>query len=165
MAEKPILMPKMGESIAEATIIRWLKNEGDRIEKDEPIVEIATDKVDSEIPSTESGILVKILHPEQAVVKVGEPVALIATEGASTTAPVSNPVMASKHVESAAAVIEKDIQNVSETTKPLNAADGSRFYSPLVMNIARTEGIGMEELESIAGTGKDNRIYPSSLHT
>ena len=90
MAEKPIVMPKMGESIAEATIIRWLKNEGERVEKDEPIVEIATDKVDSEIPSTEAGILVKQLYQDGDVVKVGEPVAMINTEGgASASAPVA----------------------------------------------------------------------------
>ena len=85
MAEKPIVMPKMGESIAEATIIRWLKNEGDRVEKDEPIVEIATDKVDSEIPSTEAGILVKQLYKDGDVVKVGDPVAMINTEGGAAS--------------------------------------------------------------------------------
>ena len=90
MEEKPIVMPKMGESIAEATIIRWLKSEGEHVEKDEPIVEIATDKVDSEIPSTEAGILVKQLYQDGDVVKVGEPVAMINIEGgASASAPVA----------------------------------------------------------------------------
>ena len=142
MAEKSILMPKMGESIAEATIIRWLKKEGDPIAQDEPIVEIATDKVDSEIPSTEAGIVGKILHPEGAVVKVGEPVAMILTEGGAAAAPSAPaPVAEPTPVQH----IQNSVQQAREASTP--AAAGSRFYSPLVLNIARTEGIGMDELE------------------
>ncbi|MEI8101672.1 MAG: biotin/lipoyl-containing protein, partial [Bacteroidota bacterium] len=106
MAEKPIVMPKMGESIAEATIIRWLKNEGERVEKDEPIVEIATDKVDSEIPSTEAGILVKQLYQDGDVVKVGEPVAMINTEGGASA---SAPVATSAPAATASAAVETAI--------------------------------------------------------
>jgi 2-oxoglutarate dehydrogenase E2 component (dihydrolipoamide succinyltransferase) len=167
MAEKPILMPKMGESIAEATIIRWLKNEGDKVEKDEPIVEIATDKVDSEIPSTESGILVKQLYKDGQVVKVGEPVAMIATEGSVTSAPApavvappqSNPV---KEVEK---TIEVATNHAQPTAPAAVTASGDRFYSPLVLNIARTEGIGMEELDRIPGTGKEGRVTKSDILT
>lgn len=158
-------MPKMGESIAEATIIRWLKKEGDKVEKDEPIVEIATDKVDSEVPSTESGVLVKQLYPEGAVVKVGEPVAMIGNEGAaaSTQAPVQQ-----AEEKKAAAVIEESISKAVETVAAQShntetSASGSRFYSPLVMNIARTEGIGMAELEAIPGTGKEGRVTKSDI--
>jgi 2-oxoglutarate dehydrogenase E2 component (dihydrolipoamide succinyltransferase) len=165
MAEKPILMPKMGESIAEATIIRWLKNEGDKVEKDEPIVEIATDKVDSEIPSTEAGVLVKQLYKDGQVVKVGEPVAMIATDGsiASATTPVSAPAVQPTPV----AEVEKTIVEAINIAQPEKLAaitsGGDRFYSPLVLNIARTEGIGMEELERIPGTGKEGRVTKSDI--
>ena len=171
MAEKPIVMPKMGESIAEATIIRWLKNEGERVEKDEPIVEIATDKVDSEIPSTEAGILVKQLYKDGDVVKVGEPVAMINTEGgasavapAPTATPVAAPVVETPvAVETAVAAIENQIQAAQPVAEPLSNADGSRFYSPLVLNIARTEGVSMVELETVPGTGKEGRVTKSDI--
>ncbi|MFM7639758.1 MAG: dihydrolipoamide acetyltransferase family protein [Bacteroidota bacterium] len=171
MAEKPVVMPKMGESIAEATIIRWLKNEGERVEKDEPIVEIATDKVDSEIPSTEAGILVKQLYKDGDVVKVGEPVAMINTEGgasavapAPTAAPVATPVVeAPVAVETVVAAIENQIQAAQPAAEPLSNADVSRFYSPLVLNIARTEGVSMSELETVPGTGKEGRVTKSDI--
>ncbi len=172
MAEKPIVMPKMGESIAEATIIRWLKNEGERVEKDEPIVEIATDKVDSEIPSTEAGILVKQLYKDGDVVKVGDPVAMINTEGgasavapAPTAAPIATPVVETPvAVETAVAAIENQIQAAQPASiEPLSNADGSRFYSPLVLNIARTEGVSMSELETVPGTGKEGRVTKSDI--
>ena len=165
MAEKPILMPKMGESIAEATIIRWLKNEGDKVEKDEPIVEIATDKVDSEIPSTEAGILVKQLYKDGQVVKVGEPVAMIATDGAAVSAPVPTPAPAAQPTP--IAEIEKTVETAIKITQPERPAasyvGGDRFYSPLVLNIARTEGIGMEELDRIPGTGKEGRVTKADI--
>ena len=173
MAEKPIVMPKMGESIAEATIIRWLKNEGDRVEKDEPIVEIATDKVDSEIPSTEAGILVKQLYQDGDVVKVGEPVAMINTEGgASASAPVATSAPAATAsaavetaipVEAAVAAIEKQIESSQPLAEPMSNDGGSRFYSPLVLNIARAEGISMSQLESLPGTGKEGRVTKADI--
>jgi 2-oxoglutarate dehydrogenase E2 component (dihydrolipoamide succinyltransferase) len=173
MAEKPIVMPKMGESIAEATIIRWLKNEGERVEKDEPIVEIATDKVDSEIPSTEAGILVKQLYQDGDVVKVGEPVAMINTEGgASASAPVATSTPAATAsaavetaipVEAAVAAIEKQIEFAQPLAEPMSNDGGSRFYSPLVLNIARAEGISMSQLESLPGTGKEGRVTKADI--
>jgi 2-oxoglutarate dehydrogenase E2 component (dihydrolipoamide succinyltransferase) len=158
MAEKSILMPKMGESIAEATIIRWLKKEGDPIAQDEPIVEIATDKVDSEIPSTEAGIVGKILHPEGAVVKVGEPVAMILTEGGAAAAPSAPAPLAEP---TPVQHIQNSVAQAREAATP--AAAGSRFYSPLVLNIARTEGIGMDELERIPGSGKEDRVTKADI--
>jgi 2-oxoglutarate dehydrogenase E2 component (dihydrolipoamide succinyltransferase) len=173
MAEKPIVMPKMGESIAEATIIRWLKNEGERVEKDEPIVEIATDKVDSEIPSTEAGILVKQLYQDGDVVKVGEPVAMINTEGgALASAPVATSAPAATAsavveiaipVEAAVAAIEKQIESAQPLAEPMSNDGGSRFYSPLVLNIARAEGISMSQLESLPGTGKEGRVTKADI--
>jgi len=177
MEEKPIVMPKMGESIAEATIIRWLKNEGERVEKDEPIVEIATDKVDSEIPSTEAGILVKQLYQDGDVVKVGEPVAMINIEGgASASAPValspalSTPVTSVPTavepvilLEAAVAAIEKQIESAQPNAALLTNEGGSRFYSPLVLNIARAEGVSISQLEALAGTGKKGRVTKSDI--
>lgn len=168
MAEKPILVPKMGESITEATVIRWLKNVGERVEKDEPIVEIATDKVDNEIPSTEAGILTKQLFQDGDVVKVGEPIAMIdgkASEGAvSTSSPEPTVSVASvQEVAQAAAVIENQIASIkSESTSP-KSSSGNRFYSPLVMNIAAQEGITSEELQTIHGTGLEGRVTKADI--
>ncbi len=168
MAEKPILVPKMGESITEATVIRWLKNVGERVEKDEPIVEIATDKVDNEIPSTEAGILTKQLFQDGDVVKVGEPIAMIdgeASEGAvSTSSPEPAVSVASvQEVAQAAAVIENQIASIkSESTSP-KSSSGNRFYSPLVMNIAAQEGITSEELQTIHGTGLEGRVTKADI--
>ncbi len=168
MAEKPILVPKMGESITEATVIRWLKNVGERVEKDEPIVEIATDKVDNEIPSTEAGILTKQLFQDGDVVKVGEPIAMIdgeasaGAESSSSPAPVvaETPV---PEVSQAAAVIENQISSIkADTTSPKNNT-GNRFYSPLVMNIAAQEGITSEELQNIHGTGLEGRVTKADI--
>ncbi|MSP58372.1 MAG: 2-oxo acid dehydrogenase subunit E2 [Flavobacteriaceae bacterium] len=174
MLEKSILMPKMGESIAEATIIRWLKNEGEFIQKDESIVEIATDKVDSEIPSSEAGLLVKKLCKDGDVVKVGEAVALIRSEDPKAnqidTSPVGKilqkPESVAMAVETALAAIEDQMQ----MPLPIQARElgsigeeGSRFYSPLVLNIARAEGISLTELESLSGTGKEGRVTKADI--
>lgn len=173
MAEKPILVPKMGESISEATVIRWLKNVGDHVAKDEPLVEIATDKVDNEIPSTEEGILTKQLFQDGDVVKVGEPIAFIDAEGASasaanSTTPVaeSTATIVPEMVAEAVNVIENQVQAaVEQTINPITKGSGSRFYSPLVMNIASQEGISFNELEKIPGTGLEGRVTKSDVLT
>lgn len=173
MAEKPILVPKMGESISEATVIRWLKNVGDHVAKDEPLVEIATDKVDNEIPSTEEGILTKQLFQDGDVVKVGEPIAFIDAEGASASAANSTtPVAEStasivpEMVAEAVNVLENQVQAaVEQTINPITKGSGSRFYSPLVMNIASQEGISFNELEKIPGTGLEGRVTKSDVLT
>lgn len=155
MSEYKLIMPKMGESIAEATIISWLKNEGDSIEVDEAVLEIATDKVDSEVPSMEAGTLTKKLFNDGDVVKVGEPIAIINTSGESSM------VAAEEIVESAPVkVIEKTVVQAQQAASypKLDTSDSNRFYSPLVMNIARTEGISMSQLETIVGSGKDGRV-------
>ncbi len=168
MAEKPILMPKMGESIAEATVIRWLKNVGEKVEKDEPIVEIATDKVDSEIPSTEAGILVKQVYKDGDVVKVGDAVAYIDADAsqasvAPSAQPVNVPVETTPQI--AAQNIENQIAEIAQSHIKLNSSIEGRFYSPLVLNIAREEGISMSQLEMIPGTGKDGRVTKSDILT
>lgn len=156
MSEFQLVMPKMGESIAEATIIRWTKNEGDQIAVDETVLEIATDKVDSEVPSPKAGVLVKKLFKDGDVVAVNAPIAIIALSGsASTTAPVAAPESAPVPVVETAAVVEASIQTIKET---VSSVGGNRFYSPLVLNIARTENISMAELETIPGTGAEGRV-------
>jgi 2-oxoglutarate dehydrogenase E2 component (dihydrolipoamide succinyltransferase) len=154
MAEEALLLPKMGESIEEATIIRWLKNEGDPVEVDEPVVEIATDKVDSEVPSTVAGIMGKPLCGEGDVVKVGSPIVHIHTEGATASTPAPEPVK-QETVEKVEARVEAARDTVAA---PVAKPADQRFYSPLVMNIARTEGVSMSELEQIPGTGSEGRV-------
>jgi len=154
MSEFQLVMPKMGESIAEATIIRWTKNEGDSISVDETVLEIATDKVDSEVPSPKAGKLIKRLFNEGDVVPVNAPIAIISLEGsAAASAPVSSAIPA--EIKQAVEQTEKTIQQTQETITP---APGNRFYSPLVLNIAKAENISMAVLETIAGTGAEGRV-------
>ncbi|MCB0794897.1 MAG: 2-oxo acid dehydrogenase subunit E2 [Flavobacteriales bacterium] len=168
MADLEILLPKMGESVAEATIIKWLKNEGDAVEADEPIVEIATDKVDSEVPAPQDGILTRKLVGEGEVVKVGQAVALIGTEaGASTqgpapvkTAPSPAPAPANGNgstAQHATSVAQESTTDVART------GPSGKFYSPLVRNIARKEGLTMAELELIQGTGMSGRVTKKDI--
>jgi len=147
-------MPKMGESIAEATIISWLKNEGDIIEIDEAVLEIATDKVDSEVPSMESGVLIQKLYKEGDVVKVGEPIAIISANGVAAVAAPTEKVSTPEPI----AVIENTITVAQQATTTLAPSTSDRFYSPLVMNIARAEGVSMDQLERISGTGQEGRV-------
>lgn len=163
MAEFQLIMPKMGESIAEATVIRWLKEEGESIEADESVLEIATDKVDSEVPSPKGGILKKKLYGENDVVKVGEPVAIIELEGSESAPAPSAP--APSENSAPAVVAEKMVSTAQETAAPASGdmSGGSRFYSPLVMNIARTEGISMSELEQIPGSGNEGRVTKKDI--
>ncbi|MEJ6750141.1 MAG: dihydrolipoamide acetyltransferase family protein [Bacteroidia bacterium] len=161
MSEYKLIMPKMGESIAEATIITWLKNEGDSIDVDEAVLEIATDKVDSEVPSMEAGILVKKLYNEGDVVAVGEAIAIISASGSAAVAEsVSTEVQKTPETDiPAVAAIENSVTQAQEIAAPtLSTSDANRFYSPLVMNIARTEGVSMQQLETIPGTGQDGRV-------
>ena len=163
MSQIDILLPKMGESVAEATIIKWLKNEGDHVEADEPIVEIATDKVDSEVPAPEAGILSKRLVAEGDVVKVGQPIAQIG--GSVSASPQSAPSAASAAVPapSAQPASPANVNNASSEPSGAGADVGrngpsGKFYSPLVRNIAKSEGITLSELEEIDGTGQGGRV-------
>lgn len=162
MAQVELIMPKMGESVAEATIISWHKEVGDTIELDETIVEIATDKVDSEVPSEVEGTLVKKLYDVDEVVKVGEVFAIVETEGgaAAPTPVVTETAVPSPTV--AAAKVEEQVAEVTESVQPI-ANEGSRFYSPLVRSIASEEGISLDELENVPGTGKEGRVSKSDI--
>jgi 2-oxoglutarate dehydrogenase E2 component (dihydrolipoamide succinyltransferase) len=158
MAQVEMKMPKMGESVAEATIIKWLKNEGDRVEADESVLEIATDKVDSEVPSTAAGILVKRLFNEGDVVQVGSVIAII-SDGSGDAPVTSTPAPAAATVVSApstpAPVAATPV--AATATAPVVSGEG-RFYSPLVRTIASEEKISQAELDSIPGTGAEGRV-------
>ena len=153
----------MGESVAEATIIKWVKNEGEAVKADEPIIEIATDKVDSEVPAPEDGILIKCLVKEGDVVQVGQPIAIIQTGAAESAAA---PVPAAATVAAPVAVEEKmpDIPLIPSPAAPAAAiVSGDRFYSPLVKNMAKAEGIGQAELDTVLGTGQGGRVTKDDL--
>ncbi|MBL7906435.1 MAG: 2-oxo acid dehydrogenase subunit E2 [Bacteroidales bacterium] len=159
MAKFEVVMPKLGESIIEATITKWLKNPGDNIEEDDPIVEIATDKVDSEIPSPVEGKLVKVLFNEGDVVAVGKVIAVIDTDGDAAVEESS----ADSAPASVAAMAVPEEAPVKPAESTMVESNADRFYSPLVKNIARTEGIGQAELDRIAGSGKDGRLTKDDL--
>jgi 2-oxoglutarate dehydrogenase E2 component (dihydrolipoamide succinyltransferase) len=163
MAKVDVLMPKMGESVAEATVIRWLKQPGDHIEADEPIMEIATDKVDSEIPSPVEGILTEQCCAENDVVQVGARVAVISTEASvSEKASVPSAPAASTPVIAANEVAKPEVAVAHVGDIPKRSGSG-KFYSPLVRNIAKEEGVALAELESITGTGKDGRVTKADI--
>ena len=160
MARFELKLPKMGESVAEATITNWLKQIGDKIEADETVLEIATDKVDSEVPSEVSGILVEQLFAKDDLVQVGQTIAIIETEGDLVPQIVKQEVVVPVEV----AAIEKTMEVAKETlTTPTNFSDSEKFFSPLVKNIAKEEGISLTELENIYGTGKDGRVTKEDI--
>lgn len=169
MAQFELKLPKMGESVAEATITTWLKEVGDTIEMDEAVVEIATDKVDSEVPSEVDGVLKEILFSQDDVVQVGQTIAIIEIEGEGIESDNSNSIetvvensdVEEEHIEE----IEKSIEIAAETvaTPIAKTSESGRFYSPLVRNIAQTEGISIDELEHIAGSGKDGRVTKDDI--
>jgi 2-oxoglutarate dehydrogenase E2 component (dihydrolipoamide succinyltransferase) len=160
MARFELKLPKMGESVAEATITNWLKQVGDKIEADEAVLEIATDKVDSEVPSEVSGVLVEQLFGKDDLVQVGQTIAIIETEADSVSEIAKQEVVAPVEV----AAIEKNIEVVKEAVStPTNFSDSDKFFSPLVKNIAKEEGISLAELENISGSGKDGRVTKEDI--
>ena len=162
MSQIELLLPKMGESVAEATIIKWVKKEGDSLKADEPVIEIATDKVDSEVPSPEDGVLLKCLVKEGDVVQVGQPIAIIGMGAGAVAptapAPAANPAPAAPAAHVAAAAIASPV-----AAEILKTGDSGKFFSPLVRSIAKAEGVSVQELETIAGTGQGGRVNKSDL--
>jgi 2-oxoglutarate dehydrogenase E2 component (dihydrolipoamide succinyltransferase) len=158
MARIEVIMPQMGESITEGTIVKWHKKVGDAVRKDETLLEISTDKVDSEIPSPAAGILAEIVTPENGTVPVRTVIAYIETEGAvQGPQPQAAPPQAPSH-ESV------PVPPASHQPPPASPPPaGGRFYSPLVLNIARAEGIPLTELESLPGTGEGGRVTKKDL--
>jgi 2-oxoglutarate dehydrogenase E2 component (dihydrolipoamide succinyltransferase) len=160
MARVELIMPKMGESVSEATIITWAKEVGEMVELDETIVEIATDKVDSEVPSTHEGKLVEKLFEADDVVQVGEPFAILETEGGDDT-PITKEI-----VTPTTTIVNEEAATTTTQNNPTTITnDGDRFYSPLVRSMASEEGIEMTELETIPGNGKDGRVTKSDMIT
>jgi 2-oxoglutarate dehydrogenase E2 component (dihydrolipoamide succinyltransferase) len=157
MAKFELKLPKMGESVAEATVTNWLKQVGDKIEMDEAVLEIATDKVDSEVPSEVAGTLVEILFKTDDVVQVGQTIAIIETEGGAVEAPKAEAVVAP------VAEVAKTVEVAKEVAAPADFSDSDKFFSPLVKNIAKEEGISLAELESIQGSGKDGRVNKEDI--
>jgi 2-oxoglutarate dehydrogenase E2 component (dihydrolipoamide succinyltransferase) len=157
MAKFELKLPKMGESVAEATITNWLKNVGEKIDADEAVLEIATDKVDSEVPSEVSGVLTEILFQVNDVVKVGQTIAIIEIEGGAVEAPKAEAVAAP------VAEVTKTVETAATTAAPADFKSSDKFFSPLVKNIATAEGIALTELESIAGSGKDGRVTKEDI--
>ncbi|MDE0535439.1 dihydrolipoamide acetyltransferase family protein [Tenacibaculum sp. L6] len=162
MARYELKLPKMGESVAEATITSWVKEVGETIDIDDTVVEVATDKVDSEVPSEVEGTLVEILFEKDAVVQVGQTIAIIETEGgegAATKAPKKEEAQ-----PAAVEAVEKTVEVAKETVATsIDTSSSDRFYSPLVKSIAQTEGISVEELDSISGTGKEGRVTKNDI--
>lgn len=172
-----ILLPKMGESVAEATIIKWSVEEGQRVSADEPLIEIATDKVDSEVPAPEDGVLVKRLVSEGDVVLVGQPIAEFSIEGeAATVSAAPAPSVAAEAAPSTGASQTLPVQEVVAALEaPLASSNGmadgarparmsaGRFYSPLVRSMAKKEGVSQTELDAIQGSGKDGRVTKSDM--
>ncbi|HKK78862.1 MAG TPA: biotin/lipoyl-containing protein, partial [Phaeodactylibacter sp.] len=178
MAQVELIMPKMGESIMEATILKWVKNVGDSVEEDETILEIATDKVDSEVPSPVDGVIKEVYFEEDETVEIGKVIALIATEGESAE-PQASP---SVKEDSAPAHSDNGHEKIPAPTtqqetppqpepqpEPAGAAEdvprssGNRFYSPLVRTIAEKEQIGLQELEQIEGSGLHGRVTKKDI--
>jgi 2-oxoglutarate dehydrogenase E2 component (dihydrolipoamide succinyltransferase) len=159
MARFELKLPKMGESVAEATITNWLKEVGDKIEADEAVLEIATDKVDSEVPSEVSGILVEQLFGKDDLVQVGQTIAIIETEGGDLVSVVKQEV-----APEVVAEVTKTVEAAKESVAtPADFSDSDKFFSPLVKNIATAEGVSISELEMISGTGKDGRVTKNDI--
>ena len=170
MAQFELILPKMGESVAEATITNWLKNEGDTIDAEESVVEVATDKVDSEVPSPVSGTILKILAQVNDVAAVGAPIAIIETEATGDTPAAAAPTeTAAPEPQAAAQEIETSIAAAAATVAPaasnvpIAKNSNGRFYSPLVRSMAKEEGISQGELDAIAVSGKDGRLTKKDL--
>ena len=162
MARFELKLPKMGESVAEATITSWLKEVGDTIELDDAVVEIATDKVDSEVPSEVEGVLIEVLFNQDDIVKVGETIAVIETSGEDSESEVSSSQVV---VESSVTEVEKTVEVAKGSNSvPIEKKSVTgKFYSPLVRNIAEAEGVSLQELEAISGTGNDGRVTKNDI--
>ena len=165
MAQFELILPKMGESVAEATITTWLKNVGDTVEAEESVVEVATDKVDSEVPSPVSGTLVKIIADVNDVAQVGTAIAVIETNQESHSSPTAvTPVKES--VPEAAVEIEQQVASAITSitgSEDIVKSSNGRFYSPLVRAMAKEEGISQSELDLISGTGKEGRVTKKDI--
>ncbi len=158
-----LIMPKLGESIMEATILKWHKNPGDKVAQDETILDIATDKVDSEVPSTAEGTIAEILFKVNDVVPIGAIIARINTGGTETMIASAPAVTTAPKEEYEEAKVVEHIPYQPAPNTFVPNGNTARFYSPLVLNIAQSEGISMTELEKIQGTGQDGRVSKKDM--
>lgn len=166
MAKFELKLPKMGESVAEATITSWLKEIGETIEADEAVLEIATDKVDSEVPSEVDGVLVERLFEVDDVVQVGQTIAIIETESdqASVAVTAAHEIIElTPEVAQSVEAVKETVETAISAAAPAIASSGDRFYSPLVKNIAKKEKISQAELDAIPGSGKNNRVTKNDI--
>ncbi|HEY5969583.1 MAG TPA: dihydrolipoamide acetyltransferase family protein [Chitinophagaceae bacterium] len=164
MATVDLVMPKLGESIMEATILKWHKHPGDSVAMDETVLEIATDKVDSEVPSTAAGVLSEILFNVNDVVPIGTVIARIKTGAEETVTSRPAPVQPKVEVRQPQMETVAEVVSSHQTSyKPQTNGTGNRFYSPLVLNIAASEGVSMSELENIPGTGNEGRVTKKDI--
>ena len=164
MTHFELVMPKMGESIIEATILRWTKNIGDLIEIDDTLVEIATDKVDTDVPSPVKGKLIDILFNENDVVPVGQTIAIIATEmGEDEKTYISQDIVTNESPVNHTETYSTDYQATPPVTSIAPIVKSNRFYSPLVKNMALKENISFEQLDTITGTGMQGRVTKNDL--
>ncbi|SFZ93867.1 2-oxoglutarate dehydrogenase E2 component (dihydrolipoamide succinyltransferase) [Flaviramulus basaltis] len=162
MAKFELKLPKMGESVAEATVTSWLKEVGDTIELDEPVLEIATDKVDSEVPSEVEGVLLERFFNVDDVVQVGQVMAIIEIEGDDEVGETNTKEEVNEDQEEVVEQISQTISVAKEVATPVISSE-DRFYSPLVKNIAKAEGVSQSELDAIVGTGKDSRVTKNDI--
>lgn len=162
MAKFELKLPKMGESVAEATLTAWLKDIGDKIDSDEAVLEIATDKVDSEVPSEVEGVLIQKLFEVDAIVEVGQTIAIIETDSDTSTATTSIPVVVKVSEPKEVEQLETSITKIQDEVN-IVASNDTRFYSPLVRNIAKKEGVTQAQLDSIQGSGKDARVTKNDI--
>lgn len=162
MADYKLILPAMGEGVMEATVINWLKNVGDMIQEDESVVEIATDKVDSDVPSPVAGKLKEILVNVDGIAKIGEPIAILEIEGEGTdtnSAPQANTETSAPVEQTVVAELEKPLQ----ATASIDTSSSDKFYSPLVKSIAQAEGISVAELDAIQGSGLEGRVTKEDI--
>jgi 2-oxoglutarate dehydrogenase E2 component (dihydrolipoamide succinyltransferase) len=162
MAKFELKLPKMGESVAEATLTAWLKDIGDKIDADEPVLEIATDKVDSEVPSEVEGVLVQKLFEVDAIVEVGQTIAIIETDADTAVVTTFTHEVVQVSEPNEVEQLEVSITNIQEDVNVVDSND-NRFYSPLVRNIAKKEGVTQAQLDSIQGSGKDGRVTKKDI--
>ncbi|OHX66781.1 dihydrolipoamide acetyltransferase family protein [Flammeovirga pacifica] len=159
MAQVEMILPAMGEGVMEATVLEWLKEEGDSITLDESVVEVATDKVDTEVPATIEGVIKQILVQKDDVVQIGDPIAIVETEGADSNDEDAPTVT----TESNNSTVVNNTSTDNNTAQEIVSKSGDRFYSPLVKSIAKTEGISQDILDTIPGTGKEGRVTKNDM--
>jgi 2-oxoglutarate dehydrogenase E2 component (dihydrolipoamide succinyltransferase) len=163
MAQIEIRLPKMGESVTEATITNWLKNIGDSVAMDEPLVEVATDKVDNELPSEAEGILIKRLFEKDQVAQVGDVIAIISTDGSDVATEAPKIEVVTPITNASDVIVPIETAPAAHNTQATPASSSNRFYSPLVRSIADKEGISSNELDTIPGTGQEGRVTKKDI--